>query len=809
MSTTRSRPGMIKPGSPQTLSDQTPAPAEAQPLPPAQTAAVQSAEAPATQSAPAHPAPAHPERHDVTQPAAAETQEAAGAAGRPAESGFAAAEETELPEEQPLPVGRLAQGVDVIREKVRTLPGSPGCYRMLNLRGDVLYVGKAKDLKKRVTAYTQPYRQPIRIQRMIAETATMEFVTTHTEVEALLLEANLIKRYMPRYNVLLRDDKSFPYILITADHPAPQITKHRGGRNRPGEYFGPFASAGAVNRTIVALQRAFLLRPCSDSIFASRTRPCLQYQIKRCSAPCVQRISETDYAELVREARDFLTGKSRDVQNRLAAEMQAASDALEFERAAKLRDRIQALTMIQSRQDINLIDIDEADIIAIAQEGGQSCIQVFFFRNGSNYGSRAYFPAHDKGATTPEILAAFMGQFYENKTPPRLILVSEMPAEIELLSEALALRAEGKVEIIEPKRGDKRKPVEHALLNAREALARRSAESSSQARLMRGVADVFGLENPPGRIEVYDNSHISGTSAYGAMIVAGPDGFMKNQYRKFAIRRGAGNDNAAAGAGSVSEEVEAAAAATPEVAAENGADQVIEDTSLRQAAESPAADFSPQPPIDQPPTDQPITETPLTERPAARVPGRVAGLNSDLVAGDDYGMMRQVLMRRFGRALKEDPDRSRGAWPDLVLIDGGQGQLQAALDVFAELGITDLPVAAIAKGPDRNAGRERFFLPDKPPFSLEHKDPVLYYLQRLRDESHRFVIGTHRAKRSKLIGQSLLDEVPGIGAKRKKALLLHFGSARAVAQAGLADLAAVEGISETVARKIYDHFHGN
>jgi excinuclease ABC subunit C len=607
---------------------------------------------------------------------------------------------------------------------------------------------------------------------MIAETTTMEFVTTHTEVEALLLEANLIKRYMPRYNVLLRDDKSFPYILITADHPAPQITKHRGSRNRPGEYFGPFASAGAVNRTIVALQRAFLLRPCSDSIFASRTRPCLQYQIKRCSAPCVQRISETDYAELVQEARDFLTGKSRDIQTRLATEMQSASDKLEFERAAKLRDRIQALTLIQSRQDINLIDIEEADIIAAVQEGGQSCIQVFFFRNGSNYGSRAYFPSHDKQATLPEILAAFMGQFYENKSPPRLILVSEMPAEIELLTEALSLRAECKVEIIEPKRGDKRKPVEHALLNAREALARRSAESSSQAKLMRGVASVFGLETPPARIEVYDNSHISGTNAYGAMIVAGPEGFMKNQYRKFAIRPGTiGNDNQA------------------------DKQSVADDPSpMLAVAEDAVADLADQP-------------APDAASPAPRP--AVAGLNDGIVAGDDYGMMRQVLMRRFGRALKEDPDRSRGAWPDLVLIDGGQGQLQAALDVFAELGITDLAVAAIAKGPDRNAGRERFFMPDRPPFSLDHKDPVLYYLQRLRDESHRFVIGTHRAKRSKQIVQSLLDEVPGIGAKRKKALLLHFGSAREVARAGLVDLAAVEGISETVARKIYDHFHSS
>jgi len=672
--------------------------------------------------------------------------------------------------EEALPTGRLARGVSVIREKVRTLPGSPGCYRMLNERGDVLYVGKAKDLKKRVTAYTQPYRQPLRIQRVIAETATMEFVTTHTEVEALLLEANLIKRYTPRYNVLLRDDKSFPYILITAGHPAPQITKHRGTRNQPGEYFGPFASAGAVNRTIVALQRAFLLRNCSDSVFASRTRPCLQYQIKRCSAPCVDRISPADYAELVQEARDFLAGKSRDVQSRLADEMQAASDALEFERAAKLRDRIQALTLIQSRQDINLDDIEEADVIAAIQEGGQSCVQVFFFRNGSNYGSRAYFPAHDKQATLPEILAAFMAQFYENKTPPRLILVSEMPTESELLTDALSLRADGKVEIIAPKRGDKRKPVEHALLNAREALARRSAESSSQQKLMRGVADVFNLEQPPKRIEVYDNSHISGTNAYGAMIVAGPEGFMKNQYRKFAIRRGDGSrtadNNSPAG---------------------NDNDIVPDEASpLRQVGESAAPDFT---------------------HPTAAI--GIPGLTDDIVAGDDYGMMRQVLMRRFGRGLKEDPDRQRGTWPDLVLIDGGQGQLQAALDVFAELGVTDVPVAAIAKGPDRNAGRERFFMPDRAPFSLDMKDPVLYYLQRLRDESHRFVIGTHRAKRSKQIGQSLLDEVPGIGAKRKKALLLHFGSAREVARAGFADLCTVDGISEAVARKIYDHFHSN
>ncbi|MFN3461110.1 MAG: excinuclease ABC subunit UvrC [Oceanibaculum sp.] len=629
---------------------------------------------------------------------------------------------------RPKGVSRLAHGAAIIRAKVRTLPAAPGCYRMISAAGEVLYVGKAKDLRKRVTAYTLPRRQPNRIQRMIAETATMEFMTTHTEVEALLLEANLIKRYRPRFNVLLRDDKSFPYILITADHPAPQITKHRGARNRPGQYFGPFASAGAVNRTIVALQRAFLLRPCSDSIFSSRTRPCLQYQIKRCSAPCVGRISETDYAGLVEEARDFLTGKSDKIKQRLTIDMQAASDALEFERAAKLRDRIQALALIQSRQDIYLEGVEEADIIAAYHESGHSCIQVFFFRNHGNYGNRAYFPAHDKTAEPPEILAAFMAQFYENKTPPRLILVNQLPAEIDLLTEALSMRAGGKVEILEPKRGDKRKPVEHALANAREALARRMAESASQSRLMEGMAEVFGLEAPPDRIEVYDNSHISGTNAYGCMIVAGPEGFMKNQYRKFAIK-----------------------------------------PASVEADEAPAREA--------------------------------------MAPGDDYAMMRQVLTRRFARALKEDPEDARDTWPDLVLIDGGQGQLGVAQEVFAELGIDDVALAAIAKGPDRNAGRERFFMPGKEPFSLDPKHPVLYYLQRLRDEAHRFAIGTHRAKRSADIAKSPLDEVAGIGAKRKKALLLHFGSARAVAQAGLADLAAVPGISATVARKIYDHFH--
>ncbi|HWA51306.1 MAG TPA: excinuclease ABC subunit UvrC [Dongiaceae bacterium] len=647
--------------------------------------------------------------------------------------------------------------MEIIRDRVKTLPNQPGVYRMINQRGDVLYVGKARDLKKRVTTYAQPYRLAMRLQRMVSETVAMEFVATHTEVEALLLEANLIKRFMPRYNVLLRDDKSFPYIVITGDHEIPQIAKHRGARNRPGEYFGPFASAGAVNRTIVALQRAFLLRNCSDSMFAARTRPCLQYQIKRCSAPCVQRISTPDYAELVQEARDFLTGKSREIQERLAREMHEASDALDFERAARLRDRIQALTQIQSRQDINLAGVEEADVIAAFQEGGQTCIQVFFFRNHGNYGNRAYFPSHDKSAELPEIMAAFMGQFYENKQPPRLILVSQEPAECELLTEALTVRAGAKVEILAPQRGDKRKALDHALLNAKDALARRTAETGTQQKLLRGIAELFGLDQPPKRIEVYDNSHISGTNPYGAMIVAGPEGFMKNQYRKFAIRR-------------------VVQTAAPEV---------------------------------QPPTADAADPAQAAEDAArAQLATDDAAIKGDIQPGDDYAMMRQVLTRRFSRAIAEDPDRQRGMWPDLVLIDGGQGQLSAALDVFRELGLDDVPVAAIAKGPDRNAGRERFFVPGREPFSVDPKSPVLYFLQRLRDEAHRFVIGAHRAKRSALIGKSELDQIPGIGAKRKKALLLHFGSARAVARAGLSDLCAVEGISETVAQKIYGHFHG-
>ncbi|MGE5518200.1 MAG: excinuclease ABC subunit UvrC [Bacteroidota bacterium] len=613
--------------------------------------------------------------------------------------------------------GPLAVGVAVIQRVLETMPASPGVYRMLNAKGDPLYVGKAKNLKKRVVAYTHPERQTLRIQRMIAETASMEVVTTHTEVEALLLESNLIKKLGPRYNILLKDDKSFPHILITGDHDWPQIVKHRGARTRVGEYFGPFASAGAVNQTLSALQRAFLLRSCTDSVFASRTRPCLLFQIKRCSAPCVERISRPEYMALVEQARAFLSGQSQQLQQDWRARMEAASEAMDYEQAAQYRDRIRAIAKIQAHQDINPADVAEADVVALHQAGGQTCIQVFFFRSGCNYGNRSYFPQHAEAAEAPEVMAAFLGQFYADKQPPKEIILSQEPAEPEIVARALSEKAGRKVTLTVPKRGDRKRLVEHAYDNARDALGRRMAESSAQGKLLQGVADLFGLDVPPARIEVYDNSHIQGTNAVGGMIVAGPDGLMKSAYRKFNIR------------------------------------------------------------------------------------------SEDLTPGDDYGMMREVLTRRFKRAQKEDPDRDRGQWPDLVLIDGGQGQLAVAQEVFADLGVEDVALVSIAKGPDRNAGRERFFLPERAPFGLEPRDPVLYFLQRLRDEAHRFAIGTHRARRSKALGQSTLDDVPGIGAKRKKALLHHFGSAREVAGAGLADLEAVDGISGAMAKKIYDHFH--
>ncbi len=615
------------------------------------------------------------------------------------------------------PAGPLAQGVGVIARYLETMPASPGVYRMLNAEGKPLYVGKAKNLKKRVVAYTHPERQSLRIQRMISETSAMEVITTHTEIEALLLESNLIKKLAPRYNILLRDDKTFPHILLTGDHDWPQIVKHRGARSRRGEYFGPFASAGAVNHTLAALQRAFLLRSCSDSVFSARTRPCLLFQIKRCSAPCVDRISQAEYQDLVAQARAFLSGQSQKIQQDMARRMTQASEAMDYEQAAIFRDRIRALAKIQAHQDINPADIDEADVIAIHQAGGQSCVQVFFFRSGCNWGNRSYFPHHAQDEDASEVLAAFLGQFYADKTPPKDIILSESPAEPDIVARALTEKAGRKVTVTIPKRGDRKRLVDHAHDNARDALGRRMAESSAQAQLLRGVADIFGLDAPPGRIEVYDNSHIQGTNAVGGMIVAGPDGFMKNAYRTFNIK------------------------------------------------------------------------------------------STELTPGDDYAMMREVLTRRFKRAQKEDPGRDQGQWPDLVLIDGGQGQLTATMDILTELGIEDVAVVSIAKGPDRNAGRERFFMPGRDPFSLELRHPVLYFLQRLRDEAHRFAIGTHRARRAKAVGQSALDDVPGIGASRKKALLHHFGSAREVANAGLADLEAVTGISGGMAKKIYDHFH--
>jgi excinuclease ABC subunit C len=620
-------------------------------------------------------------------------------------------------EEAPPSEGSLADGMRIIGEFVHTLPRKPGVYRMIAADGEVLYVGKARSLRSRVAAYTQPTRLDNRLLRMVSGTKTMEFAVTDSEAEALLLENNYIKRFKPRFNVLLRDDKSFPYIVIRRDTEWPQLAKHRGVRDPKNEYFGPFASATAVNRTLYALQRAFPLRSCSDGVFSTRTRPCLQYQIKRCTAPCVGRIDHTEYGAIVDEVRGFLGGRNREVQQALSQRMDQASVGLEFERAAVLRDRIRALAHIQSHQSISLPSIDEADIFAAHAEGGQMCVQVFFLRAGQNLGNRAYFPSHTKDLDEPAVLSAFIGQFYEARQAPKLILTSHDVAERELLESALALTAGHKVEIRHPKRGDQKDALDQAVVNAREALARRMAERGTQRQLLEGVARVFSLDSPPERIEIYDNSHIQGTAPIGAMVVAGADGFIKNSYRKFNIK-------------------------------------------------------------------------------------------TEGAAGDDFAMMREVLTRRFGRALREDPERDDESWPDLVLIDGGQGQLEVARQVLSELGLEDIAIVGIAKGPDRDAGRERFFMPGKPPFSLEPRDPVLYFLQRLRDEAHRFAIGTHRTRRAADITKSALDEVPGIGAGRKRALLHHFGSARAVAVATLEDIKAVPGISDGLAQKIHDHFRG-
>jgi len=610
------------------------------------------------------------------------------------------------------------RGHAVIRDYLRRLDARPGVYRMLDGRGEVLYVGKARNLRKRVAAYAKPAGHDSRIARMIGATASMMFLTTDSETEALLLEQNLIKQLKPRYNVLLRDDKSFPNIIVTGDHPFPQIKKHRGLRKEPGRYFGPFASAGSVNRTLNQLQKAFLLRSCSDSMFESRTRPCLLHQIKRCSAPCVGLIGEAEYRALVEDAVLFLTGRSTRVQESLAAAMAEASRAMEFERAAALRDRIRALTNVQATQGVNPEGVEEAEVVALHQEGGQACVQVFFIRAHQNWGNRAYFPRTGSGAEPGEILEAFLGQFYGNKTPPRLILVSHPPDNADLLGEALSAQLGRRVAIAVPRRGEKAGLVEQATRNAREALARRMAESASQARLLEGIAEAFGLDAAPDRIEVYDNSHIMGTNAVGAMVVAGPEGFVKSQYRKFNIR------------------------------------------------------------------------------------------GTDLTPGDDFGMMREVLTRRFARLAKEDPDRQSGAWPDLVLIDGGAGQVAAACAALAELGIDEVAVVGVAKGVDRDAGKEEFHRPGQPPMALGHRDPVLYFVQRLRDEAHRFAIGAHRQKRAAQTRATPLDEVRGVGAARKRALLAHFGSAKAVSRAGLADLKAAPGISDALAETIYGFFHG-
>lgn len=627
--------------------------------------------------------------------------------------------------DEAVPEGTLAVGRAAIEHAVRHAPTSPGVYRMLNAANDVLYVGKAKNVRKRLASYARPTGQVMRIARMIAATVVVEIISTATETEALLLEANLIKQLRPRFNVQLRDDKSFPYILISGDHWAPQILKHRGAQSRPGRYFGPFASVGAVNRTITALQRAFLVRSCTDSFFESRTRPCLLYQIRRCSGPCTSEIDFPGYTELVREATDFLSGRSRLVKQELAGEMEKASNELAFERAALYRDRLAALSAIQSQQGINPRTVEEADVFAIHQEGGYSCVEVFFFRTGQNWGNRAYFPRAEKSFTPEEVLGSFLAQFYDDKPPPKLVLLSHAIEECELMASALSIKAGFKVEVLTPQRGEKKELVTHALTNAREALGRKLADTATQTRLLQGMVTTLGLPHVPKRIEVYDNSHIMGTNAVGAMIVAGPDGFIKNQYRKFNIR------------------------------------------------------------------------------------------SEGLTPGDDYAMMREVLQRRFKRLLAPpaDGDKIKSGddefpqWPDLVIIDGGRGQLNAVREIFDQLALTQVTLMAVAKGPERDAGRETLFMPGREAIKLEPRDPVLYFIQRLRDEAHRFVIGSHRKLRKKDIREAGLQEIPGIGPSRKRALLHHFGTLKEIERASVADLGKVPGISAESARKIFDFFH--
>ena len=623
---------------------------------------------------------------------------------------------TDHEEPQPQSDIPVPQGHEVIQAYLKTIDGSPGVYRMLDHESRVLYVGKARNLRARVSSYARPTGHSGRIARMISMTTSMMFLTTRTETEALLLEQNLIKQLKPKFNVLLRDDKSFPNILVTAKHDFPQLKKHRGTKKEKGNYYGPFASASAVNRTLNQLQRMFLLRDCTDSTFGSRTRPCLQFQIKRCSAPCVGKISPDSYRQTVKDAEDFLNGKTTAIQARLASEMSAASEELEFERAAALRDRIKALTQVQTAQGINPKGVSEADIIALHLDGGQACVQVFFIRANQNWGNHDYYPRVGAEMDAAEVLEAFVGQFYDTREPPKQVILSNEIENVDLMADALSFKLGRKVDVLIPKRGEKADLVDGALRNARESLARKLAETASQARLLKGLAEAFDLPAPPERIEVYDNSHISGTNAVGGMIVAGPEGFIRNQYRKFNIK------------------------------------------------------------------------------------------GEDITPGDDFGMMKEVLTRRFKRLLKEDPDRERGMWPDLLLIDGGAGQVSAVREIMQKYGVGDIAMVGVAKGEDRDAGKEEFYRTGKRPFALRHNDPVLYFVQRMRDEVHRFAIGTHRAKRSKAIGASPLDGIPGVGAARKRALLAHFGSAKAVARANLADLEVVPGVSKGMAQKLYDYF---
>jgi excinuclease ABC subunit C len=684
-------------------------------------------------------------------------------------------EEQQLPDFEPAAeidlttaAGPLAAGRAAVARHARLAPNSPGVYRMIDARGEVLYVGKAKNIKKRILAYTRPTGYDTRIERMIAATAALEFVSTATETEALLLEANLIKRLRPRFNVLLRDDKSFPYILITADHWAPQIFKHRGAHNRAGQYYGPFASVGAVNRTITALQRAFLLRSCSDGFFESRTRPCLLFQIKRCSGPCTGEIGYAEYAELVREANAFLSGRSRTVKEELALEMEKASAALDFERAAIYRDRLAALSAVQAHQGINPRNVEEADVLAVHQEGGFSCVEIFFFRTGQNWGNRAYFPRADRAVGAGEVLGAFLGQFYDDKPCPRLIIVSHEFEERELLAEALSVKSGHKVEVLLPHHGEKKDLVNHALANAREALGRRLADTSSQRKLLQGLAECFGLPRAPRRIEVYDNSHIQGANAVGAMIVAGTDGFAKNQYRKFNMRASdlAPGDDYAMMRETLGRRFKRLIAEVPRPGSQSG-QNTNQDTN-NDANNDVAAGATTDPAI-------------LSASAALR--------------GEEHG-----------QELAEGHDE-QVAWPDLVLIDGGRGQLAVAHETLATLGLADIPLVAIAKGPDRDAGRETFFVPGRAPFKLKPRDPVLYFVERLRDEAHRFAVGSHRARRRRDIREAGLQEIPGIGPGRKRALLQHFGTLKAIERASPADLAKVPGVNAETARKIYDFFH--